>query len=334
MQFRITVQPSGRQFSAYDHESVLDAASRQGLNLPYGCRTGRCGSCKAVLREGTVNYPAGNKPDVLREEAAHMTLPCVCTAASDLVLEVNELDDLNTLPVRIMPVKLAQKNRLNHDVMQLLLKLPEQLRLQFQAGQYVNFVLENGKRRAFSLANAPHNDQYLELHVRLVDGGQFTHRLFDEVAEQAILRIEAPLGQFVLREKSERPMLMVGGGTGFAPLKSLIEHAFHVGIQRPITLYWGVRSSRDLYMVELIQSWAAEYPQFRQELVLSEPDADWHGRRGWIHEAVATDCPDLSGHDIYMAGPPVMIQSCLAAFKAQGAKPSNIYSDSFDFAPA
>jgi CDP-4-dehydro-6-deoxyglucose reductase len=234
--------------------------------------------------------------------------------------------------VRTLPCRVAHKEQLNHDVVRLYLKLPENQRLQFLAGQYLDFILRDGRRRAFSIANAPHDDAMIELHLRHVPGGEFTDYVFDSMREKTILRIQAPLGTFFLREDSERPILFMGGGTGFAPLKGMIEHAFHVGIERPMELYWGVRARRDLYLGDLPERWARERGGFRYTPVLSEPDDGWDGRTGFVHEAVLEDHPDISAFDVYMSGPPIMVESGRQAFEAAGLSFDHMYSDAFEYA--
>ena len=236
------------------------------------------------------------------------------------------------IEIREMPCRVDKIERLNDDVIRLYLKLPEGERLQFLAGQYLNFILENGEKRAFSIANAPHNDQALELHIRHVPGGEFTDFVFSEMKVGTIQRIQAPMGGFYLREESDRPLLMMAGGTGLAPLKGIIEHAFHIGVDRPIHLFWGVRASRDLYLPELPEKWAEAHPGFRFTPVLSEPDDDWPGARGWVHEAVLAEYPDLSAFDLYMSGPPPMVFAAKDAFMAAGLAEAHMYSDVFEWA--
>ena len=217
-------------------------------------------------------------------------------------------------------------------MVRLYLKLPDNQRLQFFAGQYLDFILRDGRKRAFSIANAPHDDDLIELHVRHVPEGEFTDYVFDSMKERTILRINAPLGTFILREHSDRPMILMGGGTGFAPLKGMIEHAFHSGIERPIHLYWGVRSRRDLYLPELPDRWVRDHPNFTFTPVLSEPDPDWGGRTGFVHEVVAADHPDMGGFDVYMSGPPVMVEAGRQAFQARGLNMDHMFSDAFEYA--
>jgi len=330
MTFTVTISTSGHQFDVEDNETILDAAIRQGVGLPYGCRNGRCGSCAADLLTGEVDYHGA--PPALEEAGEGKCLPCQGFAASDLTIAVREAESTADIEVKLLPVRVHAVDHLTHDVVRLLLKLPENQRLQFRAGQYLDFLLADGRRRAFSIANAPYDDEFIELHIRHVDGGQFTDWVFTQMKERTILRIQAPLGTFVLDEDSERPMIFMGGGTGFAPLKGQIEQAFEAGLKQPMYLYWGVRAERDLYLRELPERWAREHANFHFVPVLSEPDPDWRGRTGWVHEAVLADFPDLSGHDLYMAGPPPMVIAGRAAFRAAGMAEAQMHFDSFDYA--
>jgi len=331
MSFIVHTEPAGHQFSAAPGQTLLEAAIAQRIGLPYGCRDGKCGSCTAQLVAGRVSYPSG-KTEALAGQPADACLTCQAVPASDIRLRVAELETVADIEVRTLPCRVAEKTRLNHDVIRLRLKLPEAQRLQFLAGQYLEFILADGRKRAFSIANAPHDDALMELHVRRVPGGEFTDYVFDELEEKTILRIQGPLGSFVLREASARPLLFIGGGTGFAPLKGLVEHAFHLGLERPMTLYWGVRAERDLYWPELPQRWAAEHANFSYVPVLSEPDPDWSGRRGYVHEAVLEDHPDIADYDVYLSGPPVMVEAGRAAFEARGLALDHMFSDAFEYA--
>jgi CDP-4-dehydro-6-deoxyglucose reductase len=330
MSFNVRTDPGGHQFQTRPGETLLEAALRQGVGLPYGCRNGRCGSCSATLLEGEVGYPSG-KTDALEGQPEGTCLTCQAVPEADVVLRVAELESVTEIEPRILPCRVARKDQLSHDVVRLYLKLPDNQRLQFLAGQYLDFILRDGRRRAFSIANAPHDDELIELHVRHVPGGEFTDFVFDSMKERAILRIHGPLGTFVLREHSERPLVFIGGGTGFAPIKGMIEHAFHAGIGRPMHLYWGVRSRRDLYL-DLPERWAREHGNFTYTPVLSEPDADWEGRTGFVHEAVVADHPDMSGFDVYLSGPPVMVEAGRLAFEARGLSVDHMFSDAFEYA--
>jgi len=335
MTYKVTVQPSGQQFWAEANETVLEAGLRQGVALPYGCRGGMCGSCAALVLEGQVHYPDGAPAGLdSDEQAAGIAFLCMAEAHSDLTLDIPQLSAEPDIKPKTLPARVETMRKLAGDVMELTLKLPESERLRFLAGQYIDILLKDGKRRSFSLANAPFNDQYLELHVRHVPGGAFTTQVFEQMQPKALLRIEGPLGSFHLHV-SERPIILVGGGTGFAPLKSILEQMMEEGLEMPVSLYWGARAKADLYMDGLVQSWAGRYPNLHYVPVLSEPDADdqWTGRTGWVHQAVAEDFPDLSDHDVYLCGPPPMIQAAKAAFSAQGLPAAQLFYDSFEYSP-
>ena len=311
MPYRVTLLPSSHEFSVAEHESVLDAALRERCSvLPYGCRNGTCGSCMATIQSGELVYPDGRPPGLSeREQAEGKALLCQARPRSDLVIVAREVKTGGDLIVKTLPCRVEQRELLAPDVMRLFLKLPNTERLQFLAGQYVDILLTDGRRRSVSLANPPHADELLELHIRHAPGGFFTDYVFNRMKDKALLRFQGPLGTFVLREDSLRPILLIGGGSGFAPLKGMLEHAFYIGLDRPLHLYWGARAKVDLYLDELPRRWVEEHLNFRYTPVLSEPRPEDQGldRTGWVHEAVAADYPDLSGYDVYMSGPPPMI---------------------------
>ncbi|MBU0753157.1 MAG: CDP-6-deoxy-delta-3,4-glucoseen reductase [Gammaproteobacteria bacterium] len=336
MPFNITLQPSGHSFSAADSEPVLQSALDAGFGLPYGCRNGACGACKGKVLSGSVDYGAAQEHALsLAERAEGMALFCCAKPLSDLVLEVKEIGAVKDIPVKIMPCRVQHMEKLADDVMLLTLKLPTNERLQFLAGQYIEFLLKDGKRRAFSLANAPHDDELLQLHVRLIPGGTFTDHVFHAMHEKEILRFEGPHGSFFLREDSDKPIILVAAGTGFAPIKGVVEHAIHNGITRPMTIYWGARNSAGLYMRDLPMQWAAAHAHIQYVPVLSEPESEdvWSGRTGLVHEAVLADFPDLSGHQVYACGAPAMIDAAKHDFVAQGLPADEFFADMFSFAP-
>ena len=335
MSHQVTIQPSGHVYSVPDQETFLGAAIDAGLNLPYGCRNGACGACKGKVLSGEVdygNYQATALSDAEKESG--LALFCCAKPLTDAVIECREVSALNGIKPRIMPARVQMMEKLSHDVMALFLKLPSNERMQFLAGQYIEFILKDGKRRAFSLANAPHNDEFLELHLRLVPGGTFTEYVFKEMQEKAILRLEGPFGSFYLREDSDKPIVFVAGGTGFAPIKGLLEHIFHQNTAREMVLYWGAKTLEDLYMPALPKAWASMYPHFKFVPVLSEPLASdaWTGRTGLVHQAVLDDFADLSGHQVYCCGAPVMVDTANAAFKGRGLPDDEFFSDAFTYA--
>lgn len=336
MSFKITIQPSGHVFTANEKESVLDAAIRQGITFPYGCRGGSCGGCRGKVLEGEFRYFFGQPAGLSQIDIDHkFALFCQAEARSDLVIEVQEITSAQEIRVKNLPCRVEKMEKLAHDVMRLYLKLPSAERMQFFSGQYIEVLMKDGRRRAFSIANAPHEDNFIELHVRYVAGGDFTEHVFGGMQEKELLRIEGPLGTFYLREDSDKPIILMAGGTGFAPVKAILEHAFAEGITRPIHLYWGARAKRDLYLEALPRQWAQAHGNFTYTPVLSEPMAEdhWQGRTGFVHEAVLTDYATLLGYEVYACGPPMMVKTGFDLFTSQrGLAAEDYLSDAFEFA--
>lgn len=331
--FQITVQPSGRAFSATEGEAVLAAAIRQGIGLPYGCKDGACGSCKCRKLEGTVVHGTHqSKALSAEEEAAGLILTCCAVPQTDLVLESRQVTDESAFPIRKMPSRVTSLEKVSHDVMVVKLQLPANDTLRYHAGQYVEFILRDGARRSYSMANAPHNGPGIELHIRHMPGGKFTDHVFSAMKEKEILRVEGPFGSFYLREDSDKPMVFLASGTGFAPIKALIEQMQAKGITRPATLYWGGRRPSDLYMDEWMRARVAQMPNLKYVPVVSNalPEDNWTGRTGFVHKAVTEDFPDLSGYQVYACGAPVVVDSARAEYTAQlGLPPEEFYADAF-----
>ena len=336
-EYAVTIAGSGKTFRVREGENVLAAALRQGVMLPYSCKNGTCGSCRGRLQSGEVHYPF--HPPLALEDgdaAEGYALLCQASPLSDLVVEVREIEAVRDIQVRKLPARVLEKRRLSDHVVRLRLRLPSSQRLQFLAGQYVDVLLAGGKRRAFSIASRPSLENEIELHIRHVEGGDFTSYVFYELQERDILRFEGPLGNFFVRnDEPERPMILMGGGTGFAPLKSMIEDLLEQGDRREIHLYWGVRTAVELYLDELPRAWAAEHAHIHYRRAISDeaagaaaaPDAF----PGLVHEAVTADHPDLSGFDVYMSGPPAMIEAAKKAFAKHGLSPDRLFYDSFEF---
>jgi CDP-4-dehydro-6-deoxyglucose reductase len=328
----VTIQPSGHQFQVEDGEAVLAAALRQGFVLPYGCKNGACGSCKGKILSGSVDYGVYQHKALTDEEKSQgKALFCQAKPLTDLVIEARTIGAAKDIPVKTLPCRVQKMERVTDDVMILGLKLPANERLQFLPGQYLEFLLKDGSRRSFSMGNAPHDDELIQLHVRHVPGGQFTDHVFGKMKERDILRFEGPQGTFFLREDSAKPVVFVASGTGFAPIKSIIEHALYKGIARPMTLYWGGRRPKDLYLHALASSWA-ERGKLKYVPVISDAQLEdaWAGRTGFVHRAVMEDFPDLSGHQVYACGVPIMVDSARRDFTTLCKLPEEeFYADSF-----
>ena len=331
--FAISVQPSGIQFQAQAGESLLAAGIRQGIGLPYGCKDGACGSCKCKLVSGQVQQSNFQRKALSEEEEAQgFVLTCSARAMSDITLESRQVTPAGALPVKKMPTRVSSLVRKTDDVVVMQLQLPANDAFVYRAGQYVEFILRDGARRSYSMANAPSHGPGVELHVRHMPGGRFTDLVFGSMKEKDILRIEGPMGSFFLREESEKPMVFLASGTGFAPLKALLEHMQHCGITRPVTLYWGGRRPADLYMDDWVQAQCAAMPNVHYVPVVSDalPEDAWQGRTGFVHRAVLEDFPDLSGHQVYACGAPVMVDSARRDFCAQAGLPADdFFADAF-----
>jgi len=334
-QYQVRNSVSNTTFTVLEGETVLSAALRQGVMLPYSCKNGTCGSCKGQVESGGVHYPF-HPPLALDEGEIDQgkALFCQASPSEDLVIRAREIEAVRDIQVRKMPARVIEKALMAPDVMRLSLKLPSAQRLQFLAGQYLEILVPEGKRRAFSIASPPQSEDLIELHVRHVDGGGFTSWVFDELKVRDILRLEAPLGTFFVRnDATERPLLMVGGGTGFAPLKSMIEDLLSHGDKRPLHLFWGAATQAELYMHGQVQQWESEHAHIRYTSALSEVDAGEESRTfpGLVHEAVLAAYPDLSAYDIYISGPPAMVETGRTAFLEHGAEKRRIFFDSFEF---
>ena len=331
MSFQVHVQPSGRQFEVQPGETMLAAGIRQGIGLPYGCKDGACGSCKCKKISGSVTHgPHQSKALSAEEEAAGMVLTCCAQANSDVVLESRQVTEAGAFPVRKFPVRVISLEKKSDDVMVVQLQLPANDNFQYHPGQYVEFLLRDGARRSYSMANAPAGT--MELHIRHMPGGKFTDHVFGAMKEKEIQRIEGPFGSFYLREESTKPIVFLASGTGFAPIKAIIEHMKAKNITRPATLYWGGRRPADLYLNNWLQTQLADMPHLKFVPVVSDAQAqdNWTGRTGFVHQAVLQDLPDLSGHQVYACGAPIVVSSAQRDFTTLAHLPEEeFFADSF-----
>lgn len=334
MGFQVTLQPSGHSFEVPDGKPVLNAGLEAGFMLPYSCRSGVCRTCRGKIVEGRVDYGSVH-PTYLPDghKAQGLVLLCQATALSDLVVEVHELSGTAIKP-KMIPCRVVKIDRPAPDVAVLKLQLPMNENMMFSAGQYLDFILKDGKRRSYSIATAPAPEGVvqLELHLRHTPRGVFTDHVFTKMKERELLRFEGPLGSFFLREDSTKPIVLLASGTGFAPIRSIVDYALRKKLQRPMTLYWGCRQKRDLYMMEVAERWAADSPSFKFIPVLSDavPEDHWSGRIGFVHRAVMEDFPDLSGYQVYACGAPIVIDSAQRDFTAQCELPEDeFFADSF-----
>ncbi|HWQ37975.1 MAG TPA: 2Fe-2S iron-sulfur cluster-binding protein [Burkholderiales bacterium] len=328
----VTFRPANLSATVRAGETLLEAGLRQGIALPYDCRNGGCGVCKVAIVHGQVDHGPYQKSVLSDEERARgMALLCCAIPLSDLDIEV----ETAALPKRVWEATVVRMQRAAPEVMLLWLRLDGSERIEYRAGQYINILLQDGARRAYSFATAPGASDLIELHVRRMPGGRFTGWVFEKMRVGDRLRFEGPFGAFVLNEESPRPVIFVAGATGFAPVKSMLEDAFRKNVRRPMVLYWGVRSREDLYMAELPERWAREHPNFSFVPVLSEPKPEdhWRGRTGLVHEAILQDFPTLKGYEVYACGSMQMVEAAHPEFIARGLSEDACFSDAFTPAP-
>jgi CDP-4-dehydro-6-deoxyglucose reductase len=342
---RISLFNSNLEFSAAPDQTLLDAALNFSLNLPHSCKGGNCGACRARLLRGEIDYPHGTPLGLSDAEVADgLILLCQARARSDLCIETFEMRAADAATIKRLPCRIERTLALSHDVMGVYLRLPVAEPFTFEPGQYIDIILPGGRRRSFSIASPPHDSRPLELHVRRVAGGEFTDRLFQENPARALLTIEGPLGQFAYRrgvpppggqapDAGVPPMLLIGGGTGIAPLISILRHLIENGIDRDLRVYWGVRSERDLYAQATLENLQGRATRMRYVPVLSEPSPEWRGATGWVHEAALKEIDNVESYEVYAAGPPAMIAAVRREFAARGVPASRLYFDSFDYAP-
>ena len=333
MTHQVTIRNTGHRFPAPDGSTILQSAFDAGLVLPYGCRDGACGSCKGKLVDGRIDYGRySEKALTAQEREQGYALFCQAKPLSDVAIEAREVRKAGDIQIRKLPARVQKLERAADDAMIVYLKLPANERLMFLPGQYIDILLKDGTRRSFSMANAPHDDEFVQLHVRHVPGGSFTDHVFQTMKERDILRFEGPFGTFFLREESDKPIVLVASGTGFAPIKALIEAAFKKALARPMRLYWGARRPKDLYLNGLAERWVAEQPGFEYVPVISDalPEDQWSGRAGFVHRAVMEDLSDLSGHQVYACGVRIMVDSARRDFIQKCRLPENeFFADSF-----
>lgn len=337
MSFKVTILPSQHEFAVQPGASVLDAALEAGIVLPYSCRDGACSTCKGKVVSGS--FDAGSSPAHIlsaEELEAGLTLFCQARPTSDMVIEAREIRMASDIQIRKMPSRVMSLEPLTHDVMQVQLQLPPADPFHYYAGQYLEFILKDGSRRSYSMANAPRENNLVDLHIRHMPGGIFTDHVFGAGATQMkvreILRVEGPLGSFFLREDSTKPIVFLASGTGFAPIKAVLERMIEENIARPAVLYWGARRPRDLYMQELVQEWTKKLPHFSYVPVISDalPEDNWTGRTGFVHRAVLEDIPDLSGHQVYACGAPIMVETARKDFTLDHGLPDEeFFADAF-----
>lgn len=319
---------AGREFALEGSESLLTAAHRQGLTLPYSCRTGRCSTCKCRVVSGETRALGDEAGLTADERAQGWILSCVRTAAEDVVLEVEDLGELNLPTARTLPCRIDTLQRLAPDVLEVTLRLPPTARFDFRPGQYIDVLGPAGLRRSYSLATAPAADGRLTLHIREVPGGQFSAYWFRQAKPGDLLRLHGPLGTFVLSGLKGRDLILLATGTGIAPIRAMLQDlgSGSVATESPasIRLYWGGRQPVDLYCdVDALAPGQMTFP------ILSRAPADWTGRRGHVQQAVLEDLHHLENAVVYACGNDRMIESAREALMSAGLPAARFHADAF-----
>lgn len=334
MSFTITNAQTGSSFEAKSDESILDAALKANLVFPYGCRSGVCGACKCKILQGEIEYGTHEDFALSDEEKENgLGLICCAKATTDVVIDCKEISAEKQVKIKMLPCRVGQMQTLSDDVMQMFLQLPKTQSFDFINGQYIDIILKDGQRRSFSIANSAAQAKFegLELHVRLIPDGQFTPRIFSSMRERDLLRFEGPFGTYILQSDASSPIIMIATGTGFAPIKALVQQCLSENPEQSIHLFWGGRLAKDLYMHELANQWQQDYPNFTYTPVLSRDD-NWQGAKGHVQDAVLAKYTDLSGFDVYASGSPAMIDSVRDQLGQHGMQSDRFYFDSFEFA--
>lgn len=332
----VTIQPGALEIEVQEGETILEAGLRRGLNLPHSCRSGTCQACVASVEKGEVFYRHGPPPGLTEDErSSGKILMCQAELSGPAEIQTILISDADVAPLKRLPCRVERLELLAHDVMALYLRLPPIGPFEFRAGQYIDFVLPDGDHRSFSMANPPHDAELLELHVRRVPGGNFSQFVFDGLKPRDLLRLIGPLGNFYVRDDLERPLMMVAGGTGLAPIQSMLLDLEKRGDTRPVWLYWGTRARRDLYQQALLEALERRFDNLTYTPVLSEPGNDdrWRGRRGLVHRAVLEDHDDLGAFDVYLSGPPPMINAARDDFAGAGLQDERLFFDAFEYSP-
>ena len=317
MPHTVTLVSQQESFTAVGGESILAAAKQQDLNLPHSCQSGICGQCKARLLKGKTGVwqPHFEMALSKQEEQNGYILLCCSTAESDLEVEMPGYGGADALPVKTVPSRVANIEY-QADTAIVSLDLPKTASFAFHAGQYIDILLKGGAARSYSLASHPNHPERLELHIRHHPGGLFSQMLFSDhpqIIEKSILRIRGPLGNAAPLD-ADLPLIILATGTGFAPVQSLLLQFIDKHPSQRIHLYWGGRHLEDLYRFAEVEEWISRLPHASFTPVLSRPDDNWRGARGYVQTHAAADYPDMAQICVYACGSAAMIESAYDLF--------------------
>lgn len=334
-EFQISTAPAGHTVMARNGETILEAGLRNGLHLPYVCRDGACGSCKGKILSGTVEYGTYQSGALTDEERKQgMALFCCAKPMSDLEVECKEVKELENIHVKFMNFVVRKMERAAQDVMLVELCPEADEKLNFLPGQYICIILEDGTKRSYSISNTPQESGCINLHIRLVPGGRFTTHVFTQMKVGDVLHVEGPLGTFFLHKDVDRPIILMSGGCGFGSIKGIVEDAFNSGLTRPMTLYWGARTPEGLYLADLPEKWQSEHENFKFIPVISDaqPEHNWQGRTGLVHQAIMNDYPQMNDFQVYACGSSEMIEAAQIPFFNYGLPKDQFFADKFTIA--
>jgi CDP-4-dehydro-6-deoxyglucose reductase/terephthalate 1,2-dioxygenase reductase component len=330
MAFTIHIDGTEQRFACEPGQNILDAGLKAGIEMPYSCRKGVCGNCAGGIAAGEVECPPSN----VTEPGQH--LYCQCVPRGDVRIVPSAWHRIDPASRKIFKARVFRNTLAAADVSVLQLRLPAGQRARFRAGQYLQVTLPDGSKRSYSMANPPHESDSLQLHIRHVEGGQFT-RIVPTLQPGDVLEVELPFGNFELKEEATAPMLCVVGGTGFAPVKSLLDDLVKKRITRPVTLVWGARNAGGLYLMSAVERWQRLLPAFRfVPAVEDEADArKIGGFSGRVDDAVRTGFESLAGHEVYSCGAPAMVSAVRqVCVEERGLRPAHFFSDVFVPGPA
>jgi len=329
MTVTVFVRQHGEPVAVSEGETILEAALQQGVPYPHGCRSGNCGACKSRLESGEVDLAAYSEFALSEEERAEgLILACRAMPWSDAVVSWLESDEVVLHPERRLTCRVVGLAAMTHDIVGVRLAIESGGPFTFSAGQYASLRFGDLPARDYSMANRP-DESVLEFHVRRMGPGSVSAHVSERLRVGDVVTVQGPLGTSYLRDKHTGPVIAIAGGSGLAPIKSIIDAALHQGMRQPMRLYFGARDERDIYLEDHFRALAAQHPNFRFIPVLSASSGTTARRGGLVHEAAAADLADLDGATAYLAGPPPMVEAATALLLERGVARSDIHADAF-----
>ncbi len=308
---------------------VLEAALNAGIPYPFGCQSGNCGACKSMLIEGRVELADYSEFALTDEEKAQgLVLACRSMADEDIEIAWLEGEDIALHAQRRLDCKVTKLDRLTHDITGVTLAIEKGGPFAFTAGQFARVTFPGQKTRDYSMASRPDQAE-LVFHIRHMQGGHVSAYVASELKVGAPVTVEGPAGIAHLKEAHTGPIVAIAGGSGLAPIASIVETALHKGRRSPIHLYFGARDEQDVYLEERFKALAAKHPNLTYQVVLSQPAAATQRRTGFLHEAVAADFQTLDGAKAYVAGPPVMVDAVTPVLVSKKMRREDVHADAF-----